>query len=184
MTDEEAIEEPIDLENNETDSVNKEKESKPEPKYNEIDIEIDTQVYSNYFNRAPIDESTKHAIELIEKAAKSVSPTGEVEIPKARNLNSFFTGSNEELLELFQKNNENRKGELIMVLAEKPFALQQAADLIEDEQIDKDLKYLSNELTKIEFYRIGNINEFITAYEKYVDIQRKILKIYYSIEHV
>ncbi|SET80210.1 hypothetical protein SAMN05421676_108116 [Salinibacillus kushneri] len=178
ITDEESIEEPIDLEKND------EKEITPEPKYNEVEIVIDTDIYSNYFNNEHNDETIENVIELIERAAKSVSPSGEVKIPKDKNLNSFFTYSNDELLGLFQKNNDNSQGELIMVVADKPFALQQAADLIEDEQIDKDLNYLADELFKIEFYQISDFAEFSTAYEKYVDIQKKILKIYYTIEYM
>ncbi|MDL4839471.1 hypothetical protein [Aquibacillus rhizosphaerae] len=176
------MEESIELENNkENDSVNDETDSEKDSKYDEIDIVIEIDIYKNYFNN-PIDQPTQDALDLIRKAAKSVSPVGKADIPEPENINAFFAGSNDELSSLFQKNNENNsQSELVMVLAGKPFALDQAADLIENEKIKQDLIYLANELFKIEFYAISDIDEFFTAYEKYVDIQKKILKIYYAI---
>lgn len=131
---------------------------------------IETDIYKNYFKNKPINEPTQNAVNLIEEAAKSVSPLREAKIPEAENINSFFAGSNDELTSLFQKNDENNsQGKLIMVLAEKPFVLDQAADLIENERIKQDLKYLADELFKIESYRISDINEFLKAYGKYIE---------------
>ncbi|MFC4560090.1 hypothetical protein ACFO3D_18180 [Virgibacillus kekensis] len=182
-----ARKDPELVKDEETESINEETNMEPESKYQKIHIEIDSEVYQDFFNDVPRDASSNSkskTITLIERAAMSVNPKGETQIPDPEKLNSFFDGGNDELMVLHQKNNTDNTGKLIRVLAEKPFVLKQARDLVENERIKNDLNYLAKELFKLEFYRISEMKEFITAYEKYVSIQKKILKIYYAIESV
>ncbi|GGA86971.1 hypothetical protein [Ornithinibacillus halotolerans] len=147
-----------------------------------FDLDIDEEGYRKYFNNLLIDGLTyseSRIVELLERAAISVNPKGDVEIPSLEKIDDYFKGSMNEF-SLLKQESENGSPSIIITQTPKSgFALKEAIGFIDNEQISKDLETMADALLEINYIDLSSIQEFINAYDRYASIQKKIIEIHH-----
>ncbi|MGP4060269.1 hypothetical protein [Halobacillus litoralis] len=126
----------------------------------------------------PEDRHRQVAAGLLIKAKKYIDANGEwVRTPgnKEPDLNSPTNAQLKELMQL-------KDTELATSIIQKSVLLNDAEDLIEDEEISKQLKDVSEKLIEIEIYEKETFYDFSLAYKEYQECVKLILEMTADIE--
>lgn len=137
------------------------------------DIYEDWESAAIRLEEVPKEESREYAAGLLLEARKAVNVNGEIGVPTLNNLNNFFNPTDDQLKELLKLN-----GSIIPTRIKKSYIqLEQANELIENEQMSEEIEFIVKEIRSIEFYNKETLYEFSLAFSKYKNSIEKILVI-------
>ncbi|WP_121615459.1 hypothetical protein [Virgibacillus halodenitrificans] len=120
----------------------------------------------------PSENRKEVALGLLLEAKKSISADGKLGIPKLENQKEFFQPSDNQLRELMKL----RNNELASNIVQKSVILGNANDLIDNEIINEQIKFVTERLARIEIYEKDTLYKFSLAYNDYNECMLLILK--------
>lgn len=121
----------------------------------------------------PEGENKQYAAGLLLEAKKAMNSEREIGIPTLNNLDSFFSPTDHQLNVL----QEDSGSKLATRIKHSSLQVKQASELVDNEELSKQLKVLGREFIEIEPYKQETLYDFSLALNEYKHNIKQVIRI-------